>query len=62
MSEQIHATPQHRDDAPEPDPAPAPAAPAVQVDALDEVLAGIDDVLQTEALTFVQDFRQQGGQ
>lgn len=29
---------------------------------LDQVLADIDDVLQANALSFVQNFKQQGGQ
>ena len=48
-----------------PEPAPAPAAPSSATQGapgLDEVLDGIDDVLEVNALTFVQSFRQKGGQ
>ena len=45
-----------------PEPAPAPVAPSTAAQGLDEVLDGIDDVLEVNALTFVQSFRQKGGQ
>ncbi|MDO4901510.1 ubiquitin-like protein Pup [Actinomyces sp.] len=59
MSERIHA--QVSREEPEPE-APPPAPPVVQAQGLDEVLDGIDDVLEVNALAFVQSFRQQGGQ
>ncbi|MDC4232312.1 ubiquitin-like protein Pup [Actinomyces sp. B33] len=61
MSDRIHAQ-NRQSDLPEPEPVEPPAAPSAQVQGLDEVLEGIDDVLETNALTFVQSFRQQGGQ
>ncbi|SDN70969.1 prokaryotic ubiquitin-like protein Pup [Actinomyces ruminicola] len=61
MSERIHAQISHNDSEPEPEVSPA-APPAVQALGLDEVLDGIDEVLEVNALTFVQSFRQQGGQ
>ncbi|SPT53354.1 ubiquitin-like protein Pup [Actinomyces bovis] len=61
MTDRIHAQATHTD-TPEPEPAAPPAAPTAQVQGLDEVLDGIDDVLEINALTFVQSFRQQGGQ
>ena len=62
MSERIHAQ-VSRDETADPEPEAPPAAPpAAQVQGLDEVLDGIDDVLKVNALTFVQSFRQQGGQ
>ena len=37
-------------------------APSAAAQGLDEVLDGIDDVLEINALTFVQSFRQKGNQ
>ncbi|MBE6481704.1 MAG: ubiquitin-like protein Pup [Actinomyces ruminicola] len=61
MSERIHAQVSQDESEPEPEAPPA-APPAVQAQGLDEVLDGIDEVLEVNALTFVQSFRQQGGQ
>lgn len=36
--------------------------PAPQDAALEEILSDIDSVLEANALTFVQDFKQKGGQ
>mgnify|MGYP001670993562 FL=1 len=61
MADRIHKEVSH-EDAPEPEPAPAPVAPSAAAQGLDEVLDGIDDVLEVNALSFVQSFRQKGGQ
>ena len=46
---------------PEPvEPPPAPAAAAAH--AFSQLLADIDDILETNALTFVQGFVQEGGE
>lgn len=46
---------------PEPiEPPPVPAAAAAQD--FSQVLADIDDILETNALTFVQGFVQEGGE
>lgn len=61
MTDRIHAQTSH-EEAPEPEPTAPPAAPTTQVQGLDEVLDEITDVLEVNALTFVQGFRQKGGQ
>ena len=64
MADRIHKEVSH-EETPDPEPAPAPAAPSSATQGaqgLDEVLDGIDDVLEVNALTFVQSFRQKGGQ
>lgn len=61
MTDRIHAQ-TSREEAPEPEPTAPPAAPTTQVQGLDEVLDEITDVLEVNALTFVQGFRQKGGQ
>ena len=64
MADRIHKE-VSREEAPDPEPAPAPAAPSSATQGaqgLDEVLDGIGDVLEVNALTFVQSFRQKGGQ
>lgn len=43
-------------------PAPAPASPAVGTQAVDDLLDEIDDVLETNAESFVRGFVQKGGQ
>lgn len=43
-------------------PPPPPAAPAAQDAEVDSLLAEIDDVLETNAETFVRGFVQKGGQ
>ena len=48
---------------PEPLPeAPVPAAPLVQVGGVDDILDEIDEILQSNAESFVQGFVQKGGQ
>ena len=49
------------DDATEP-PAPVPAAPQERDAAVDALLDEIDDVLETNAESFVRGFVQKGGQ
>jgi pup-like protein len=64
MADRIHKEVSH-EETPDPEPAPVPAAPSSATQGaqgLDEVLDGIDDVLEVNALTFVQSFRQKGGQ
>ena len=62
MADRIHKE-VSREEAPDPEPAPAAPSSATQgAQGLDEVLDGIDDVLEVNALTFVQSFRQKGGQ
>lgn len=41
---------------------PVPAAPVVSTQAVDDLLDEIDDVLETNAETFVKGFVQKGGQ
>lgn len=41
---------------------PAPVAPSVQTQHLDDLLDEIDEVLETQAETFVRGFVQKGGQ
>ena len=61
MADRIHKEVSH-EDAPEPEPAPAPVAPSTAAQGLDEVLDGIDDVLEVNALSFVQRFGQKSGE
>lgn len=49
-------------DEPTPDEAAAPAAVAPAVRDFSQVLADIDDILEVNALTFVQGFVQEGGE
>lgn len=57
---------QRNDRGPSDDDAPAPVAAAPQASAsdadVDALLADIDDVLETNAETFVRGFVQKGGQ
>ncbi|GMA31112.1 ubiquitin-like protein Pup [Litorihabitans aurantiacus] len=43
-------------------PAPVPTAPAASTNAVDDLLDEIDDVLETNAESFVRGFVQKGGQ
>ncbi len=52
--------PDPRDD--EPTPPPPPTGKAAQTQQVDELLAEIDGVLETNAETFVRSFVQKGGQ
>lgn len=52
--------PDPRDD--EPTPPPPPIGKAAQTQQVDELLAEIDGVLETNAETFVRSFVQKGGQ
>ncbi len=61
MAQRIHKESSH-EDATDPVEPPSPASPAPAAQALDQVLADIDDVLEVNALTFVQGFTQKGGQ
>ncbi|WP_022916469.1 ubiquitin-like protein Pup [Ruania albidiflava] len=52
-----------QDPRPEDDPAPPPtAAPQAQTSDVDSLLDEIDDVLETNAESFVRGFVQKGGQ
>lgn len=68
MAGQEQARPQRRDDGagdlPEPDPAPAAAAASKEAldSDIDDVLAEIDGVLESNAEEFVRGFVQKGGQ
>lgn len=55
---------QYREHRPAGDPEPVdpPAAPAAAAQDYTSILADIDDILETNALTFVQGFVQEGGQ
>jgi len=46
----------------DPTPPPAPKGKAAQTQQVDDLLAEIDDVLETNAETFVRSFVQKGGQ
>ena len=61
MARRIQKETSHEETADPVDP-PTPAAPNTAAQGLDDVLADIDDVLEVNALTFVQGFSQQGGQ
>lgn len=60
MDQQFKRTSRSADpgDADEPPPLPPPAA----AQGLDSMLDDIDDILETDALTFVQSYVQKGGQ
>lgn len=58
MSQQYVGPPRGGD---EPEP-PAPAAPAASTQAVDDLLDEIDDILETNAESFVRGFVQKGGQ
>lgn len=58
MQEQVQKEPQTASSAPEEE-----IEIAIREDeGLDQVIADIDDVLQANALSFVQNFKQEGGQ
>lgn len=60
-SSQQHITNSPRD--PEPDaPAPVPVSASVNTQAVDDLLDEIDDVLESNAESFVRGFVQKGGQ
>ena len=61
MAKRIQKETTH-EDAADPVEPPTPAGPNPAAQGLDEVLADIDDVLEVNALTFVQGFVQKGGQ
>ena len=61
MAERIQKETTHEDTADPVEP-PTPAGPNPAAQGLDQVLADIDDVLEVNALTFVQGFVQKGGQ
>lgn len=46
----------------EPTPPPPPTGKAAQTQEVDDLLAEIDEVLETNAETFVKSFVQKGGQ
>lgn len=46
----------------EPTPPPPPSGKAAQTQEVDDLLAEIDDVLETNAESFVRSFVQKGGQ
>lgn len=63
--EQIKPQPQRQDEEVDPGvptPAPASAAAQAQVQEVDDLLAEIDGVLETNAEEFVRGFVQKGGQ
>ncbi len=63
--EQIKPQPQKQDEEVDPGvpaPAPASAAAQAQVQEVDDLLAEIDGVLETNAEEFVRGFVQKGGQ
>jgi ubiquitin-like protein Pup len=65
MSGQEQQRPTRRDgDEPDEAPAPPPGAKAAQVDTqeVDDLLDEIDDVLESNAESFVRGFVQKGGQ
>ncbi len=59
MSEQ-----QHELDTPDPGaaPVPPPPAPTAAAQGYDDILEDIDEILEENALTFVKNFVQLGGQ
>lgn len=59
MSQQYVGPPRGGDDEPE---APVPSAPSVNTQAVDDLLDEIDDILETNAESFVRGFVQKGGQ
>ncbi|SEA01591.1 prokaryotic ubiquitin-like protein Pup [Bowdeniella nasicola] len=61
MAKRIQKETTH-EDAAEPIEPPTPAGPNPTAQGLDQVLADIDDVLEINALSFVQGFVQKGGQ
>ena len=60
-SSQQHITPSPRDPEPEA-PAPIPVSASVNTQAVDDPLDEIDDVLESNAESFVRGFVQKGGQ
>ena len=52
----------HHEDTPEPEDVPTPAPAGDYAQGFDDILADIDDVLEENALSFVQGFVQKGGQ
>ncbi|OKL53268.1 ubiquitin-like protein Pup [Bowdeniella nasicola] len=61
MANRIHKDVTHEETS-DPIEPPTPAGPNPAAQGLDQVLADIDDVLEVNALTFVQGFVQKGGQ
>lgn len=61
MAKRIQKETTH-EDAAEPIEPPTPAGTNPTAQGLDQVLADIDDVLEVNALSFVQGFVQKGGQ
>lgn len=59
-TEQVGFTP--RGDDGDGDAPPVPTAPSVNTQAVDDLLDEIDDVLETNAESFVRGFVQKGGQ
>lgn len=62
MAGQEHINPKRRED--EQDPPEAPSTPSAQADTegVDDLLDEIDDVLETNAESFVRSFVQKGGE
>ncbi len=52
----------HHEDTPEPDDIPIPTPGGNAAQGFDDILDEIDDVLEENALSFVQGFVQKGGE
>lgn len=60
--QQVHRTSSRSADPAEPVEPPQPPPAAASAQRLDSILDDISDVLETDALTFVQSYAQEGGQ
>ena len=61
MSDRIYRQ-THHEDTPEPEDPPIPTPTSDFAQGFDDILDDIDDVLEENALSFVQGFVQKGGQ
>lgn len=59
---QTYRTSSRSADPPDPDEPVGPPPTAASVQRLDSILDDISDILETDALTFVQSYAQKGGQ
>lgn len=62
MSENQSFQTRREGDSPAPDPGPAPVPSSAAAQDFSAVLNDIDDILEENALSFVQGFVQEGGQ